>query len=920
MRKRIDLYIGGNLVDTDEQTYILLNYAFEDFSNPTAVLNSYTQQVTLPGTQRNNALFGELFRTDRRTSTGAVMGSSFDPLRKTDFVIYDEDGTPIQGGYVRLDGVERKGFVSQYKVTLYGSLGSFLYGLTYDGNGDKRTLASLDYLLTDAPDDELTFNITAANVSAAWADLQSPAIPMWSVINFAPCYNGIPEGEFSADKGIFTPGTAGLPSSSGSYDAANTGGYALGNLPRNFDEWEVKDLRSYLQRPVVSMEETMRAIANPVNNGGWTMDYADVRADLAGLWMTLPQLPSLGTYKQTSGDLSATLTSSFVDTWECGSFAISGSVPSGTTLNGRVRFRIATQVNDDLADLRLDVDKETVSGLVSQWQSGVIFVQVGAYASGSLMAQSKVRAYSRFSDYYNQYGGAGTLAQNMGFYGRAFNLPGFYGPEGFEASVHNISELGNLGKIAGKEYRFYNDCEIDIDAQDVDEYRVFIAFGTLNATEEGGRLTSASGLIRSYPTMIVWGHDSGDATLTMYQRIYDGITPTVINYTTASSVRSGAIITKAMLLGGTATPADYLVGLCKMFGWQMICDAQRKVVTVLPRNKFFVNKTIDLTERVDTTETVGLTPFAFTAKWYEFKHPIYAGAFAEEYKSAEARDYGIQRVNTGYEFDAATVDLLNGTAFRSAVPVLEKSPCYYSFVVGANKYPSPFRYAGNSYTLQNASGETKDIDITALNDTIIAAGAPVNEYGHDGYDSEWAWKVQLHKADGKPTEDGSGVLLKYVSDINYPYWKVSDDVAAMTKLNGGACWDLDLGDGAGITIPLFGRYTTDGQWTVQESLDFGLPAQLDIPYINYDAATTLYARKWRAYLTDRYNRDTKVMRCKVRLDGMKVGPELLRQFYWWRGSIWVLNKITNHSLTGFATTECEFVQVQDKDNYLNGQM
>ena len=38
------------------------------------------------------------------------------------------------------------------------------------------------------------------------------------------------------------------------------------------------------------------------------------------------------------------------------------------------------------------------------------------------------------------------------------------------------------------------------------------------------------------------------------------------------------------------------------------------------------------------------------------------------------------------------------------------------------------------------------------------------------------------------------------------------------------------------------------------------------------------------------------------------------------GSIWVLNKITNHSLTGFATTECEFVQVQDTDNYLIGQL
>lgn len=907
MRKRIDLYIGGSLVDTDEQTYILLNYAFEDFSNPTAVLNSYTQQVTLPGTQRNNALFGELFRTDRRTAFEGSMGASYDPLRKTPFTIYDEDGTLLQSGYVKLDGVERKGKVNAFKVTLYGSLGSFLYGLMYDGNGDKRTLASLDFLGTGAPDEELTFTIDKNAVKDAWDDLITPAIPMWQVINFAPCYNGIPEGEFSADKGIFTPGTAGLPSSSGSYDAAHTGGYALANLPRNFDEWEVKDLRSYLQRPVVSMDKVMYAIAQPRNNGGWTVDYSDVQGDLDDLWMTLPLIPSLGTYKQSTGELTATLTSSFVAQWECGSYAINGSVPSGTVLNGHVRFRISTEIDQILADINLDTDHKTTSGLVDTWKSGVVFVQVAAYASGTLMAKSKVRCYSRLG-----FPSAWSLAYYMGFQ-TAFGLPDVE----WEDTVRPMTELGVLSLVSGVQYSFANNCTMDIEAQDVDEYRVFVALGTAETTEEGGNITSFNGRMYAFPSMEVWGSLSGDPAATAKVRIYDGTTPTSIDYTTPDSVRSGAIITKAMLLGGTATPADYLVSLCKMNGWQILCDPATKQVTVIQRNSFFLNQQIDLTERVDTVETISLTPYAFTAKWYDFKHPVFEGEFAAEYKSAEGREYGIQRVNTGYEFDAAVVDLLQGAAFRSAVPVLEKSPCFYSFVSGASKFPSPFVYAGNSYTMQNASGETKEIAISALDAAIVAAASPVNEYGHDGYDSEWAWKVQLHKADGKPTDDGAGVLLWFVNTDNYPYYKLSDDNAAMTKLNGGACWDIDLGDAVGIDIPLFGRYKTDGQWKVMESLDFGLPAQMDIPYIVYDGNTTVYARKWKFYLSDRYARDTKVMRCKVRLDGLKVGQDLFRKFWWWGGSIWALNKITNHSLTGFATTECEFVQVQDMANYTN---
>lgn len=72
-------------------------------------------------------------------------------------------------------------------------------------------------------------------------------------------------------------------------------------------------------------------------------------------------------------------------------------------------------------------------------------------------------------------------------------------------------------------------------------------------------------------------------------------------------------------------------------------------------------------------------------------------------------------------------------------------------------------------------------------------------------------------------------------------------------------------------------------------------------------------------MEDRYDVDTTVLRCKVNLGGMQVGQNLLRNFYWFDNSWWVLNKISNHSLTTYDLTDCEFVRVQDKDNYTNGQ-
>ena len=82
---------------------------------------------------------------------------------------------------------------------------------------------------------------------------------------------------------------------------------------------------------------------------------------------------------------------------------------------------------------------------------------------------------------------------------------------------------------------------------------------------------------------------------------------------------------------------------------------------------------------------------------------------------------------------------------------------------------------------------------------------------------------------------------------------------------------------------------------------------------------TLYQRYWQVYIRDRFNRDTRVLKCRVHLDGLQVGQGLLRRFFWYEGSLWALNKISNYSLTTWDPVECEFVQVQDKDNYTNGQ-
>ena len=63
MRRKIELYIGGEKADLSDQSFVLFNYAQTDVMKPTAVKNSFTKQVTLPGSPANDAIFATAARS-----------------------------------------------------------------------------------------------------------------------------------------------------------------------------------------------------------------------------------------------------------------------------------------------------------------------------------------------------------------------------------------------------------------------------------------------------------------------------------------------------------------------------------------------------------------------------------------------------------------------------------------------------------------------------------------------------------------------------------------------------------------------------------------------------------------------------------------------------------------------------------------
>lgn len=912
MRRKVTLYIGGERCDLSSQSVLLLNYTQEDASNPTAVVAPYSQQVTLPGTSANNRIFGDMWRPDRTTAEGAGWtGAGFDALKKTPFDLYADTGEILQSGYVRLDSVDRRGNRVTYKVTLFGGVASLFYGLSYNDDGTEMSLADLDYT-DDGGDAELDFRITAANVLAAWADLGTGADPVWRVINFAPAYEGIPDKDFDATKAVVDPANVGLTSPLGAYDTK--GGKCLVTLPQAVDAWAVKDLRSYLQRPVVNFGHVLRAIVRKAAQLGYTLDLSTLASSMgyfgvdgtnraSAMWLTLPLLTSIALRNDPSVTLTKTATpkaSNPVATW-----AVGGSTPSGTKMAVTIRTRIQYTVPDSSGSLTLWYNR------LNDGRGSAVFFRLYGYAGGTEVARSKIYCFAAaptgrtltWSPYeimnlFFRYGGQNPYAEDE-FYPTRWNI------RTVDAVDPSTVELPR-------------DIEMDLEGYDLDEVRLeVVKAGTVYWYSNNVQPTAAGDTGFLPP---IYRNNTLPSVVPTQIYIGDGAKADTIDISTSSTVRSGAAVTKRMLLGSSHTPAQYLLSFAKMLGLYFSFDDATKAVTLHKRADFYNGPSVDLTKRIDR-RSISLKPVAVDSKWYQFKVD-HKGEFADEYEKTYGRTYGLQRVNTGYAFNDNVKDLISGSVLRGAVSALERSR-YFNWIVkgGTTFVPSVFLDEGVKYTLWNAEGENLDTDVPIP----AASSVVINYYNQnadlEGYDAEFANKLQLHDASGKGVE-GEDILCFLEGRNTYEYFKVSDDDAAMHNITGGkGCWDLAPGDPDGLEIPIFQRYTfRAGNYNVDYTFDFGEPFALAFPRQIYRTdEVTLYSRAWKAYLRDRYDGDTKVMTCKVDLSGLRVDASLLRSFWWYEGATWVLNKISNYAPTAHAATECEFVQVQDKDAYINGQ-
>ena len=944
------LFIGEYRVELDNEPSILYNYAVTDYSNPTAVRNGFSKTVTIKGSPNNNKIFGHYWNVERRVGNGGPNGGIYyNASKKAPFMLY-VGAELYESGYVRLDKINKINNEITYDVTLFSGLGDFFYNLAYNVNtGEKLRLSDLDYYTGGT--EEFNFTETATTINEAWTALKNGTDGMWQHINFMPAYNGIPD-DFDADKVIMNLDGTSLPQSdeTGLFRPL-AGSCVIADLPQEMTEWEMRDLRSYLQRPCIRMKSIIDACCDPNQNGGYTVDldpdfFNNDNPYYSKTWLSLPLPQSLEYASQeqvlegsrlvglrSSGDGNTYVYQDLK--FEIGEFG--NMVPSSVNVEAKIFVNcIFNNLNTDVVDPIIgnlaDINGNNTSFLYfyrnggdsvhNNWMCfGSLFVQLIALNGEAVVGASEAynlttpirhngklyyghngrySAANQYKPYMdkNIYNVLGTF-ENDGFHKEGSSSPSTvtFHINGLQSPISALKIVYFWGASDDKIKRFSKQT-LFCENQDSDWIAISDWFTDTGCTyNPAGEPTVYSAGIVSSDLSAVLGESLG---------------------------RSGTKINKALLLNTKDSPMDYLLSYGKTFGLYFTKVLGENRVKIETRKTFYHrDEVVNLNDYIDRSKDIKINPIAFNTKWYELSHDMDETDYAKKYEGSKGVQYGCKILNTGYEFDVKKEKLLENSVIRSGIECLERSKFFSAF--NNDNVMRSWMGMGLHYNLY-LFDQTMDVDVP-IRDNNDLRGINENE-GMKYYDI--FPKLQFHGADNKPT-DGNNVLVFFsgFKDVdsgrtNPISYYLSDDNAYQTIYNDSTpCWLFTPSEtisGQQLTykvssLPVFERYLTNNQsGSVDKSLDFGTPQELYIPDYNLTEEANLYSNFWKEYLEDLFDADTKVLECYVRVVG-RIGDEWLRRFYWFDNAIWRLNKVTDWQVGSSGLTQMEFIRVQNVNGY-----
>jgi hypothetical protein len=154
----IELFVEKNNVDIDKSFSVMLTLAIDDIKDFSAKNTTFSKTIILPGTNKNNALFGNIFDINVGNEYNSLLpnkGINFNASVSANAIIFSDNIQVFKGTFRLLEIVIDNGLI-EYEAVVFGELGGFISKL------GTAKLEDLDF-------SEYNHTYSIANIENSWS-------------------------------------------------------------------------------------------------------------------------------------------------------------------------------------------------------------------------------------------------------------------------------------------------------------------------------------------------------------------------------------------------------------------------------------------------------------------------------------------------------------------------------------------------------------------------------------------------------------------------------------------------------------------------------------------------------------------------------------------------------------------------------
>ena len=819
--KKINLYINNQQVDFDDnQSSATYQLTIENVLNPLKIKNESSISIKLPKTSTNNKIFEHISRPDR-----VITSDNINTSKKLLFKM-TIDGETFRKGYCKINKVT----TTEYDISLYGEIGDVFNELSKIKLKDLTFPTDLSHTINR---DFIYENwIKAKNKNYSTNDIHD-------IIRYIPSFQGL-------------------------YSDFNSSNYvtdtAIESLDFNEDEYTANEFRSYFQKPAIKVSYLLQAIVdNLKTNTDYSINstfFTDNNPYFSNTFFTLKkyqEIEKTGDFYRSqlllidntnfiNNPLYVGVSDSAISSDNKYNFTpfIGYTATSVLTfafklrmnINKRVDFSCVLRPNEIYnrnLTLNFTEDQGVVTGGVSvlldelaNSNDYIIYAEKNnSYASLLKRIDESQRSYVLSSEYKNEYG---TVTEWFGvLYGDIIEFT----QEGKVIITANTTKSGSFQVT-------YNS-----DNKDDSKDRVY----RLYAHRDSNIIIDGCNLVNFQFTAL-----TGYSAMTL-----------------ESGIASNSTVTPLSLFEADMTAKDFLIEYCRLYGLYFTVD--NNVLNIVTRNNFYANyNKIKIDEYFDESSDFSITPTVLEDATLLMSYKSGGKSeYLNRYRDKYAVEYGAQKIDTGYEFNTNTKNVLD-TTFFYPVAMVEQ------FVINNSQsltLPCYFEYNGN---------DRKAVDLNA------------NLLFFDD-------NVKL-------------------SD-NKTYY-ITDDTDLMLSED-NICWNRSSKNKRAVfnnnEIPRYSTYINN------YSLDIARPNSLwsGQSEYSYNKDFTIFNRFHKNWFEDRYNVNTKRFTGYFVLPLHVINSIQFNNFVIFRGVLWTFESIDIDLTNLDNKCKVSLISVNNIDNYVNGQ-